>query len=41
MRSISNDLECTLTAPNHTFSAFCTAIHSLVTGALSDFKFDV
>jgi len=33
---ITHDLECPLTTP---FSAFCTAIHSFVTGEPGDFKF--
>jgi len=33
---IADDLECPLTTP---FSAFCTAIHSFVTGEPRDFKF--
>ena len=33
---IADDLECPLTAP---FSAFCTAIHSVVTDEPRDFKF--
>jgi len=33
---IADDLECPLTTP---FSAFCTAIHSVVTGEPRDFKF--
>jgi len=33
---IAHDLECPLTTP---LSAFCTAIHSFVTGEPRDFKF--
>ena len=33
---IADDLECPLTTP---FSAFCTPIHSFVTGEPRDFKF--
>ena len=36
---IAHDLECPLTAPNYTIFSFCTAIHSVVTGAPRDFKF--
>jgi len=36
---IADDLECLLTAPNHPISAFCTAIHSFVTGEPRDFTF--
>jgi len=36
---IAGDLECPLTAPNYPISAFCTAIHSIVTGERRDFKF--
>jgi len=35
-QNFSSDLQCPLTAP---FSAFCTAIHSSVTGEPKDFKF--
>ena len=35
---IADDLECPLTTP---FSAFCTAIHSFVTGEPRDFKFGI
>jgi len=37
--NIAGDLECPLTAPNTPFSAFCTAIHSFVTGEPREFKF--
>ena len=36
---IADDRECPLTTPNHPNSAFCTAIHSFVTGEPRDFKF--
>ena len=36
---IADDLECPLTAQTTPFSAFCTAIHSFVTGEPRDFKF--
>ena len=35
--NIDDDLECSLTAPNHPISAFCTAIHSFETGEHRDF----
>jgi len=36
---IANDLECPLATPNHPIFAFCTAIHSFVTGEPRNFKF--
>jgi len=36
---IAHDLECPLTAQTTPFSAFCTAVHSFVTGEPRDFKF--
>jgi len=36
---LARDLECPLTAQITPFSAFCTAIHSFVTGERRDFKF--
>jgi len=36
---IAHDLECPLTAQTTPFSAFCTAIHSFVSGESRDFKF--
>ena len=36
---IAHDLECPLTNQTTPFSAFCTAIHSHVTGEPSIFKF--
>ena len=38
MRSV-HDLECPLTTPNCPISAFCTAIHSFVTGEPRELKF--
>jgi len=36
---IADDLECPLTAPNYPIFAFCTAIHSFITGEPRDFKY--
>jgi len=36
---IADDLECPLTAQTTPFSAFCTAIHSVVMGEPRNFKF--
>ena len=36
---IAVDLECPLTTLNHPISAFCTAIHTFVTGEPRNFKF--
>jgi len=38
---IADDLECPLIAQTTPFSAFCTAIHSFVTGEPRDFKFGI
>ena len=35
----AHDLECPLNTPNHPFTAFCTTIHSFITGEPRDFKF--
>ena len=36
---IAHDLECPLTTQTTPFSAFCTAVHSFVTGEPRDFEF--
>jgi len=38
---IAHNLQCPLTAPNYPFSAFSTAIYSVVTGEPRDVKFTI